>query len=827
MNINYLGDYSKLQTKVYILNLRGFASNRTKPENYTMTYIRQILSIALLLSFLSPVYCQDAKPAETKKEEVIKASCYYPDLEPKQLFQMLSETYHVQFDGIELVSGPITLISREKVDVQGMIALLNEVLLKQNRKSILNGQIIQITQIQDIDKIIKLNNLEPDQTVEILKKRFMAETTESDSKNKQPSMIEPHPNGNSIIVRGPEKVIKEIEKYLVEIDIPSDTPKKVQAQPLVITEKTDSDGNKETTVEMPEIVIKSIDLKNAVTDEMIKYLKDVYLAGENASLEEKARKVYKIHKHPTQRKIVIEGPASVISEIELVIKDELDVAPPGPPIIQRYINLDYISVEYFQRLLENDPSLKDKYQYREEQNNVIVISTEDEKIFPIIENLKIKFDIDKKELRYIPLAYAKADDITNMLKQIYEQATAETPKELQAAEDETVSEDDITAEKIKASLSKSGIDDASLADRLSQSLSLVSTSEYKIVSDKTRNGLLIYTFSRNFPKILQMIAKLDIPEKMVYIEVFITQVNKSKGMEHGVKINYHDDFIMRGDNTPFNLDQSFDKFSNIGGFSYELLDQDFKLYLRAMETAGNVDVLSRPHLVTKNNVEGKITLGNRVPELQNVKTNQYGVTQGAVEYKDIATELKVKPQIHPDNFISMQITQTVDDISTDTFQISEDFNPQIINKREAQVELRIKDGQTVCLAGFTGDKLAETEEKVPILGSIPLLGNLFKYKDSKREKVEMIIFLTPHILETPEHSLRMTNEQRQRSVAEHREDDIMKTLEVKDSLVLPKYSDEAVTLREVMKAAAEEEQMNQEKKKDEQIKLDDFDGYNH
>ncbi len=771
-----------------------------------MTIIKQLFALLLVITILPTAYCADPQPVEAKKEEAIKASCYYPDLEPKQLFQMLSETYHVQFDGIELVSGQVTLISREKVDVNGMITLLNEVLIKQNRKANLNGQIIQITPIQDIDKIIKLNNLEPAQTVEILKKRFMGDTKDGDSKNKQPSMIEPHPNGDSIIVRGPEKVIAEIEKYLTEIDIPSNQPKDPQKDPVIITQKTDSDGNTETTVKMSEIVIRSIDLKNAVTDEMINYLKEVYLAAENASLEEKARKVYKIHKHPTQRKIVIEGPSTVIDEIEQVVKNELDIAPPGPPIIQKYINLDYISVEYFQKLMENNPSLKDKYQYREEQNNVIVVETEDEKIFPIIEDLKNKFDIDKKELRYIPLAYAKADDITNMLKQIYEQAKQETPKELQQAEAEAGSEDDITAEKIKASLSKSGIDDASLADRLSQSLSLVSTSEYTIVSDKTRNGLLIYTFSRNFPKILQMIGKLDIPEKMVYIEVFITQVNKSKGLEHGVKINYADDFIMRGDNTPFTLGQDFTKFSDINGLSYELLDQDFKLYLRAMETAGNVDVISRPHLVTKNNVEGKITLGNKVPQLEKIITNAYGVTQGTVSYTDISTELKVTPQIHPDNFISMKITQTVDDISTETFQISSDFNPQIFNKREANVELRIKDGQTVCLAGFTGDKQTESEEKIPLLGSIPLLGNLFKYRESKREKVEMIIFLTPHILETPEHSLRMTNEQRERSIAEHREDDMMKTLEVKDSLVLPKYSDEAETLKKVMKSAELEEQ---------------------
>ncbi len=453
-----------------------------------------LLLALLFLIFALPTitYAQEAP-----KDDVVKASCYYPDLEPKQLFQMLSETYHVQFDGVELVSGPITLISREKVDVSGMLSLLNEVLLKQNRKAILNGQIITITQIQDIDQVIKLKFLKPEETVQILKKRFMPPGPEGDNKSKKPSMIEPHPNGDSIIVRGPEKVIKEIQTYLAEIDIPV---KNIALSPHQ-TPKTDipkSDVAELLQNDMPEIVIRSIDLKNAVSDEILDYLKEVYLVSPNATVEERARKVYKIHKHPKQRKIVVEGPDFVIDEMEKVIKEELDIAPPGPPVIQKYITLNYISVESFQGLMANNPSLKDKYVSSEERNNVLVIETQDEAIFPIIDELKNKFDIDKKELRYIPLSYAEAEDITNLLNNIYKQAPAETPKELLEAE-ANADKSDVTAEKIKRTLSRAGIEDNSFAERISQSLALVSQNEYTIVADKIRNSLLIYTFSRKFP----------------------------------------------------------------------------------------------------------------------------------------------------------------------------------------------------------------------------------------------------------------------------------------------------------------------------------------
>ncbi|MBN2063851.1 MAG: hypothetical protein JW745_03535 [Sedimentisphaerales bacterium] len=761
--------------------------------------IKVLLTGLLFSVFLFPaiVCSQETEKPAVNSESTVRASCYYPDLEPKQLFQMLSETYHVQFDGIDLVSGPITLISREKVDVSGMMVLLNEVLQKQNRKAIANGQIISIIQIQDIDQVIKLNHLKPDQAVEILKKRFMTTGTEGE-KNQKPSLIEPHPNGDSIIVRGPEKVIKEIQSYLSEIDIPLGQP--VKTRTAEQTPLPGSDVSSLLQANMPEIVIRSVDVNNAVTDEMITYLREVYLAAPNATAEERARKVYKITKHPKQRKIVIEGPDFVIDDMEKVIKEELDLTPAGPPVIQKYITLNYISAEAFQNLMANNPNLKDKYIAIEEQNNILTVETQDETIFQIIDELKNKFDIDQKELRFIPLAYANAKDITNLLNQIYREAKQEVPAE-QQEENVKAGNADLSTDKIKDTLSRSGLVDESLLGRISKSLALVSESEYTIVADEIRNALIVYTFSRNFPKIMQMVGQLDVAEKMVYIEVFITQVNKSKLNESGVQFNYA--------NGDYTVGSAFDGFGSIPGLSYEVLDEDFKLSLKAMVTDGNIDVVSRPHLVTKNNIEGEISLGNKVPILKSIETRYEQAYMSKVEYEDIGTRLKVKPQIHPDNYVSLEILQSVDDISTETFQISESYKPQIINKREAKVNLRIKNGQTVCLAGFTGDRINEVEEKVPFLGDIPLLGLLFKHTSKKREKIEMIIFLTPHILQEPEEFLNMTNDQRTRSNSEMREGRDMEPLKQQDTPSELRYSIKPeITLSPEPEPAEEEEQLN-------------------
>ncbi len=108
--------------------------------------------------------------------------------------------------------------------------------------------------------------------------------------------------------------------------------------------------------------------------------------------------------------------------------------------------------------------------------------------------------------------------------------------------------------------------------------------------------------------------------------------------------------------------------------------------------------------------------------------------------------------------------------------------------------LRVRDGQTVCLGGFIGDNAREEETGVPFLKDIPLLGQLFKYRLTQVTKRELIIFITPHILRTPEEMLRMTNEQRRTSSYKLSEDKeerrgVEETLEPQRELRLPPYRD--------------------------------------
>jgi type II secretory pathway component GspD/PulD (secretin) len=838
-----------------------------------------------------PPVKEAAKPPAKVIPMKITASIYYHELEPKQLFQILSATFQVQFEGVEAVTGPITLISKEKVDMKGMLQLLNEVLAKQNKTAQQKGLVIHVVPRQDLENItIPLRYTNPQKVISTLKSLYMVPSTDkSEDKTNRPSFIGEHPTGQAVIVWGPREVLSEIEKY--------------------VKEKLDTKGEEAGLVAAPETskrIKKNIPVKYADLEMVSQFLRDVYLIHRGATAEEKTRLASAIVPHPKRSLIVVVAPAEVIAEMEKVVAEELDEAPsepPKPPMFQEYISLEYIDAMEFVYILRNNETLTERHGwlfnmkdfkrpanllnklmehedllcqlikgqfsqkmlallktydgivpsealketlveemniiiqgsnlYDEDRlrhvqlpkelkrlirqmgldssiirinrmileaaypqeidkikykfttsvasNNILIVSSYDEKLLKKFMELKKSLDVDFKELRYIPLSYAKAEEVAGMLTKLYPEQLPTLPSELEQTDREKVKEDEEAAEEAtllsevtRTELDGLGIYDPGVQSRISRSLRLVSKKELLIVPDKTRNYLMIYTYSRNFPKILDLIEELDKPQKQVFIDVYIAQVSLDDALEIGIDWGLGGpatNIERKGETIPYTLGQAFNTRQFIGtGLNYDFISENLEVYMRALHTTKNVDIMARPSILVKNNAEAEISLGRSVPIMSNVQTNITGLVTGKIKYEDVLTQLMVTPQIHPDNYVSLVITQTIDDVSAETFQISEEFDPQVILRRKANTTLRVKDGQTVCLGGFITDDTTSDERKVPLLGDIPVLGYLFKYSVQSRTKRELVIFITPHIMETPSELMRMTNEQRIFSGAEVQEE---------------------------------------------------------
>jgi general secretion pathway protein D len=211
-------------------------------------------------------------------------------------------------------------------------------------------------------------------------------------------------------------------------------------------------------------------------------------------------------------------------------------------------------------------------------------------------------------------------------------------------------------------------------------------------------------------------------------------------------------------------------FSGANGI-YTILGQDFMVTLHAIAQAGKAKVLSRPSVLARNNQPATITVGQSVPLITNVRYDTFGNAINSITYQDVGVILKVTPFISSDDLVEMIVSPSISRIDPNsTIPISASANgtvitAPVIDVRSADTVVVTPDGQTVVIGGLLQTAKSETITKIPLLGDIPLLGNLFQRRQKADSKSELIIFLTPHIVAGPSELASLTTKQRDRSDA--------------------------------------------------------------
>jgi general secretion pathway protein D len=293
-----------------------------------------------------------------------------------------------------------------------------------------------------------------------------------------------------------------------------------------------------------------------------------------------------------------------------------------------------------------------------------------------------------------------------------------------------------------------------------------------IQADSATNALIITASETVYRNLRSVIDQLDSRRAQVYVESLIVEVTSTKAAEWGVqwlgvsgnsdsryRIGGGTSFATAGNNIVNQLASQQTTPATFvapgNGLSIGIFNQrNGKLGLGALahllETDGNTNILSMPNLVTLDNEEARIIVGQNVPFI----TGQYTTTaSGAsnpfqtIERRDIGLALRVRPQISEGGTIKMQIYQ-------ETSNIQDQSNPAgiITSKRSFESNVLVDDGQIVVLGGLIENSVTDGEEKVPGLGDIPVLGNLFKYKSRQRAKTNLLVFLRPTVMRTSEQS---------------------------------------------------------------------------
>ncbi|MDT3705532.1 MAG: type II secretion system secretin GspD [Thiobacillus sp.] len=290
-----------------------------------------------------------------------------------------------------------------------------------------------------------------------------------------------------------------------------------------------------------------------------------------------------------------------------------------------------------------------------------------------------------------------------------------------------------------------------------------------ILADPATNSLVISAPDVTYNSLRAVIDKLDARRAQVFVEALVVEITAEKAAEFGIQ--WQDLSNLRDSGTNFIGGTNFgapgtgtniiDGAVNLGSLGPGLnvgvvsgtitipglgLVTNLGMLARALESDANANILSTPNLVTMDNEEAKIVVGQNVPFITGSYA-QTGTTTTAnpfqtIERQDVGLTLKVRPQVSEGGSVKLQIYQEISSLRPTTGAAAD----VITDKRSIDSSVLVDDGRIIVLGGLIQDSMQDGLDKVPLLGDIPVLGHFFKYEKRKRVKTNLMVFLRPHVL---------------------------------------------------------------------------------
>jgi general secretion pathway protein D len=277
-----------------------------------------------------------------------------------------------------------------------------------------------------------------------------------------------------------------------------------------------------------------------------------------------------------------------------------------------------------------------------------------------------------------------------------------------------------------------------------------------VVADQDTNSLLVATATKYEDRVRKVIEQLDGRVQQVLIKVLIAEVTHVNDLDFGTDFSILDinrDYTGKGQTFKSTLGAAAAAASTStpGGFVFSAMEGNIQATLQALAQESRLDVLSRPYILTSDNQEADITVGNEVPFITGTNVTAEGTIFNSTTYEDIGIILTVTPHINPEGLVTMLVSPQISALTDQTVTISTGVSLPVIELREADSYLTVRDGQTVVIGGMMQDQKTSNVNKIPLLGDIPLLGKLlFSYNTTSKTKTELLIFLTPHVASEPD-----------------------------------------------------------------------------
>jgi type II secretion system protein D len=339
-----------------------------------------------------------------------------------------------------------------------------------------------------------------------------------------------------------------------------------------------------------------------------------------------------------------------------------------------------------------------------------------------------------------------------------------------------------------------------------------------IVAEPVTNTLLVSATDGYFGQIEALIEKLDSQPAQVVIQVLIAEVSLSNSEEFGVEVGLQAPILFNrtilptggtgtsftsatgntvpagvtvnstqsavtagglsiASNDPFNSVNPFQTgqvgyqgfgslgvgrispVSGIGGAVFSAASDSLNVLIRALKTQGRIDILSRPQIQTLDNQTGFITVGQSFPYITGANTNNVGNVTPIVNYRDIGISLRVTPRINPDGKVVMRVEPEVSSPQTTQVNLGNDLFATVFNQQSIQTTVLAADGETVAIGGLITRNVSKSENKVPWLGDLPLIGAAFRYRSESQSRRELLVIMTPHIVRSSDDIERIKDEE--------------------------------------------------------------------
>jgi general secretion pathway protein D len=315
-------------------------------------------------------------------------------------------------------------------------------------------------------------------------------------------------------------------------------------------------------------------------------------------------------------------------------------------------------------------------------------------------------------------------------------------------------------------------------------------SEVVVVPEPVGNALIISATPRYFEQIMELVEGLDAQPPQVMIQVILVEVELDNLHEFGVELGLQDSLLfdrsllgsiltpgynfnnqpLGNANTPASLatrgtvgGQALSHFSlgrtstdtDFGGLVLSASSENVSVLLRAMNQSRNVEILSRPQIMTLDNQPAFIQVGQRVPRIVGTSINQVGQVN-TVELENVGLILGVTPRISPEGMVVMEIDAEksevgpeIDGIPVSISSTGEVIRSPRVNITTAQTTVSSASGQTIVIGGLITTNNTTLSRRVPWLSDVPVLGNLFRFDGTKNSRKELLIILTPHVVRGP------------------------------------------------------------------------------